>query len=267
MTRFLRAVLAAGAGAAMVAASACSSGTVVISSVPRAGSVAVYRITARAVTTTRIGQAKPERRVTTSVVTARHRVLEASAAGTLVEVRLTGAAAEPVTLTVRFDRAAQRTSVERADGLPAGVLGDVGLSELLPAAAAAPPRRALAPGDRWRIDGPVALAGPEPASLSGRGRLTALGVAGGRHLAKVDSAYSLPVHRTSDTGQGRVVLDGTLATSARVAYDLDDDEVHSVTASTTGTYALTVLPPAGVDGGPVPGTLEVDVTSSSRRVG
>lgn len=257
------------ASAALVVLPSCASETVRISYRPVAGDVAVYRTSVRAVTVTAIGDQAPRRRVVTSVLTVRQRVLEPDVTGSRVEVRLTRADAPAATFVVHFDRAGQLTEVQRIEGLPADALGDLGLSELVPVAAAAPPRRPLAPGDVWAIDGPVTLAtgAQETARLVGRGRLVALGVADGRRVAKVESTYRLPVRRTSEDTGGRLSLEGSLATRARVAYDLDDDEVASVEARSTGRYSVTLLPPAGVVGVPVPGTLDVDVTSTSRRVG
>lgn len=264
MGRWAGAVAAVAAGA--VALAGCSAGTVVVGGRPAVGAVAVYRVEAHSVTTTAIAGQAARRTVADAVVTARHRVLEASAAGTVVEVRVTREGAPAATVVVRFDRRSRRTSVERAEGLAADALGEVGLAELFPSAAAAPPTRALAPGARWRLGAPVAL-GDSSGRLSGQGRLVALGVAGGRELAQVATSYRVPVRRAAAAGTGQVVLDGTLATTARVSYDLGDDQVHAVRARTAGRYAVTLLPPPGVAGEPVSGTLDVEVTSSSRRVG
>ena len=253
----------------MVVLPGCAPETVRISYRPVVGHAAVYRTSVRAVTVTSVGDEAPRRRVATSVLTARHRVLESGPDGALVEVQLHQQAAARATFVVRFDRTGLLREVRRTEGIPAEALGDLGVSEILPAAAAAPPRRLLAPGDGWAIGGPVRVvaAGPETARLVGRGRLVALAVAEGRPVARVDSSYRLPVRRTAaDTG-GRLALEGTLATRARVAYDLDDDEVSTVDARTSGRLTLTLLPPAGVPGVAVPGTLDVEVSSSSRRVG
>jgi len=277
--RWLRA-LAAGTGLC-VAGAGCVNGTVRIAARPAVGDVSRYRISVRAVSVTAIGGEAPRRRTSTSVLVARHRVLASGPDGSRVEVRLQREGGDPTTFVARLDRAGQLVEVERIDGLPAGALGDLGLSEIFPAGAAAPPRHHLAPGDSWPLDGPVRIgdaanggggdAPPQadraPARLEGRGRLVSLGVAGGRRLATVDSHYTLPVRRTAAGSGGRLALEGTLATRTRVAYDLDDKEVASVEAHSTGRYAVTLLPPAGVDGMPVPGTLTVNVSSTSRRVG
>lgn len=273
--RSLRA-LAVAAGLC-VAGAGCSDGTVRIATQPAVGDVARYRISVRAATVTTIGDEAPRRRTSTTVLVARHRVLASGPDGSRVEVRLDQQGGEATTFVVRLDRAAQLVEVERIEGLPAGALGDLGLSEIFPAAAA-PPRRRLAPGDSWSLDGPVRVDDSAnggggttdgqrpPVRLVGRGRLVSVGVAGGRRLANVDSRYTVPVRRTAAESGGRLALDGTLATSARVAYDLDDDVVASVEARSTGRYTVTLLPPDGMGGMPVPGRLVVDVSSTSRRV-
>ncbi|MGI8685627.1 MAG: hypothetical protein ACR2MO_11185 [Acidimicrobiales bacterium] len=246
----------------------CSSGTVRISYRPAVGDVVVYRTSVQAVTVTQIGDAAARRRVTSSVLTARHRVLASGPDGARVEVRLEQGEAPPATFVVRFDRVGQLVEVQRIEGLPADVLGDLGLSQVLPAAAAAPPRRPLAPGETWKIDEPVEVAAGSPATrLTGTGRLVALAVADGRRVARVDSSYRLPVRQTAADTEGRLALDGSLDTRARVSYDLDDHEVHGVRATSTGHYAVTLLPPAGVTGVAVPGTIDVEVSATSRRVG
>ena len=255
----------------LVALPACSPGTVRISYRPAVGEVVTYRTSVRAVTVTRIGDEAARRREASSTLTARHRVLSSGAEGAEVEVRLSQEGVAPSTFLVRFDRAGQLVGVERIEGLPADALGDLGLSEILPASAAAPPRRALAPGETWEIDEPVALPSASSAArVTGRGRLVALGVDGGRRVARVDSRYRLPVRQTAGDTGGRLALEGSLDTAAVVSYDLDDDQVHAVESRSTGRYAVTLLPPAGVAGVAgvaVPGTLEVDVTATTRRAG
>lgn len=248
----------------------CSPDTVRLAYRPVVGELAVYRISVRAVTITSLAEDAPRRRVVVSVLTARLRVLESGARGSRVEVQLHDKGGERATFAVRFDRAGQLTEVERTAGVAAGALGELGLPEIFPAAGAAPPRRPLAPGDHWSIDGPVRLAGPREARLAGQGRLVSLGRADGRRLARVQSTYRLPVRRTADATGGRLLLDGTLETRSIVAYDLDDTEVESVTAHTTGRSALTIIPPAdmaGLAGVAVQGTLDIDVSSTSRRIG
>lgn len=233
---------------------------------PAVGARAVYRITVRAETVTTIGEGEPRRRVQDTVLVARHRVLESGPDGSRIEVRLSAEREGESRFDVRFDRAGQAVEVQRIEGLPAQALGDLGLSEIYPAAAAAPPDRPLAPGDRWDIDEPVTFAGPTSARAVGEGRLVRLEAADGRRLAQVETDYRLPVQRTAEETAGRLLLDGSLDTRARVAYDLDADLVEWVQATSRGRYRVTLLPPAGLAGTPVPGTLVVDVESSTRRV-
>ena len=245
----------------------CGSDTVRLALLPSVGHRSEYRIAVRAESVTTLTGSEPRRTVEETVLVAAHRVLEAGPDGSRVEVRLSEEGAPVSTFVVRFDRAAQPVEVQRIEGVPAGALGDLGLSEIFPAAAGAPPDRPLEPGDRWAIDEPAPGGASATARLLGQGRLVALAAADGRRLARVESDYRLPVRRSAEETGGRLLLDGTVTTRARVAYDLDDDVVQSVQARTRGRYEVTLLPPAGVAGAPVPGTLVVDVDSTTRRVG
>ena len=251
---------------ASLALSSCGDDTVRLRFVPAAGEKASYRISIRAETVTTLGDGEPTRKVDETELVARHEVLDAGADGSRVSVRLADEGGAETAFVVRVDAAGRPVAVEQTEGASAEV-ADLGLSELFPGAAGVPPGRGLAPGDRWTIDLPVVLAAPVDARVTGAGRLVALETAGGRRLARVESDYRAPVHRAAEETGGQLVLDGSLATTARVAYDLDDDVVHSVRARTTGRYRVTVLPPAGVGGEPVPGTLTVEIDSTTRRIG
>lgn len=260
------ALLAVVLGLVAPAFTACTEDTVRVAFHPAPGDRATYRIEVRATAVTTIPGERQRRTEAETVLVARHRVLEAGPDGSRVRVQVSEAGgATSSTFVVRLDRAAQLTAVQRIEGLPSGTLGDLGLSEIFPAAATAPPDRPLAPGDRWPIDAPVRVAAPGPSRLHGEGRLVALQAVDGRELARVESTYRLPVRRTgADTG-GRLALDGVQRTRATVAYDLEDGSVRSADARTRGRYDVTLLPPPGVEGRPVPGTLVVDVDSTSRR--
>lgn len=258
----LRTLAAAGL---LVALAGCGEDTVSLAVRPAAGDTAEYRITVRATTVTTIGDGEPRRRTSSVVLRARQRVLASSPKGSRVEVRLDPGGDRDTTFVVLLDASAQLEEVQQVEGVPAEALGGLGVSDLLPVAAAAPPARPVAPGDRWSIDGPV-VAGSTRSRLRGTGRLASLGVANGRRLAFVDSTYALPVERTTDEGGAPVQLHGRLRTTATAAYDLDGDRVQWVRATTSGRYDLTLLPPAGAGGLPVAGTLRVDVSSFSDRV-
>lgn len=250
----------------LVSLVSCGDDTVTLAVRPAAGDTAEYRITVRATTVTTIGDEEPRRRTSSVVLRARQRVLESGADGSRVEVRLDPGGQQDSTFVVRLDPSAQLEEVLQVEGVPSAALGGLGVSDLLPVAAAAPPARPLAPGDRWVIDGPVVQGGTR-SRLRGTGRLASLGVTDGRRLAYVDSTYVLPVDRTADEGGAPVRLDGRLRTEARAAYDLDGERVQWVRATTSARYDLTLLPPEGVGGLPVAGTLRVDVASFSDRVG
>lgn len=244
---------------AVLLTGACRDGTVRVAFRPAKGAQYTYRVTVTADVVTRLGD-RPARHTTEEdVFTARHTVLEAGRAGNTVEVKLEaeGEGEEPRTFVVRFDRAGQLAEVQRIEGIPADVLGGLGLSEIFPAAAAAPPDRPLAPGDRWDIGAD---------RLRGTGRLAALGMVGGRKLATVESDYVLPVAQTTDESGNRLRFDGSQRTRATSTHDLRDGAVEEVQAETSGTFALQLLPPEGTTGPIVPGTLEAHVRSVTTRL-
>ena len=247
--------------------SGCRDDTVRIAFRPSRGDRYAYRIEVRATTATRVGGERPRRSVADTVFEARHAVTDAGPSGTTAEVHLRERGGRALTFSVRLDRAAQLTEVQRIEGLPAEALGDLGLSEIFPAAVTGPPDRPLAPGQRWSIDEPVRVEGARPSRLVGRGRLVELGVIDGRHVATVEQDYRLPVRRRTAEGSTRVHLDGWQATRASGAYAVDDGAVVSAEAFTRGSYRLTVHPPEGSPGQAVTGTLVVEVRSTTRRVG
>ena len=256
--------------AAVLASSAvlggCRDDTVRLTFLPSPGDRSTYRIEVRAVTVTTVGEEHPRRAVAETVLEAGHVVLDSGPGATRMQVRLSEQGGPASTFVIRLDRAAQLTEVQRIEGLPAGALGDLGLSEIFPAAVGAPPDRPLEPGDRWELDEPVRLADAAATRLTGQGRLVALQAADGRRLARVESSYRLPVSRAAEESGGRLLMKGTQRTRATVAYDLDDGGVQSVQARTRGHYSVTLLPPPGVAGAPVPATLVVDIGSTTRRV-
>lgn len=247
--------------AAVLSLSACRDGTVQVAFRPEVGARYTYRVTVDAEVVTRIAD-RPERRTTAEdVFTARHTVLAAGPDGTRVEVRLEAEEQEPRTFVVRLDRAGQLVEVQRIEGIPADVLRGLGLSELYPAAAGALPDRGLAPGDRWVIDEAV-----DGGRIRGTGRLTGLGVRGGRRRASVESDYVLPVARTTTEGDRPLRLEGDQRTTAESTYDLRDGAVEEVRAETNGTFRLAVLPSPDAPGPGIPGRLELHVRSTTRRL-
>jgi len=246
---------------------ACREDTVRLSFQPRPGNRYVYRVEVHAEAVATVGDEAPRRTQTNNVFEAEQSVLDADPTGTRVQVRLSELGGLPRNFVVRLDRAAQLAEVQSIEGLPASALGGLGLSEIFPAAAGAPPDRPLAPGSRWAIDEPVQLASPELSRLAGQGRLAKLGVIDGREVATVVSNYRLPVKRTAQERRSNLELSGSQDTNASTTYDLKDGSVVSVDAVTNGTYSVMLLPPDGTPGAPIPGTLTVAVRSVTRRVG
>jgi hypothetical protein len=251
---------------ALVGLAGCGDDTVRIAFTPETGARYSYRVEVESTTFTEVEGTQPVRRHDEFVLQAAHHVLSADGDSSRVQVTLRDAGGNSRRFVVRLDRAGQLAEVQRIEGLPARALGSLGLSEIFPAAAGAPPDRRLAPGDRWRVDDPVELPGQAPTRLSGTGRLTALGVVEGREVATVENRFVLAVEGTSDLELGRFRLVGSQTTTSTSSHDLADGAVEEVTAVTRGRFRLMLLPPDGEDGPEVPGTLRVEVRSKTRRV-
>jgi hypothetical protein len=248
--------------------SGCKDDHVTIAYQPRPGAAFTYAIHVASTTSNSF----PDRPATLPAglvradFTARHRVLDAQHGTTRVEVRLAREGLGERTFVMRFDRAAQLTAVESVEGIPAEALGSLGLSEIFPAAAGAPPDRPLRPGDRWTIDDRVQLAGMDaPARLTGSGHLVQLGVVDGHKTATVSSATTLPLTSTSASPDGVQTLIGTQSTTITVVYDLADGSVRHSSASSIGQFDVLLGPPAGQPGTPIKGTLHVELRSEIRR--
>jgi hypothetical protein len=233
---------------------------------PAGGAHYAYRVTVRASTVTKVGDEPTERSSEKQVLRAEQAVLSVGASGSRVQVRLSGDGGAAREFVVRLDRAAQLAEVQRVEGLPASVLGDLGLSEIFPAAAGAPPDRPLAPGDHWKIDEPVTLPGLSPSRLAGDGRLEALGVVDHRKVATTEITFRLPVQRSLDAPNARIVLSGTQVTTTTATRALLDGAVQEAHAVTTGDFDMTLLPPGGGDPA-LHGTLRLRVVSTTMRLG
>ena len=221
----------------------------------------MYRVVVSVAAVTTVADQPPRHTSDEEVFTATHEVLEANPSGSRVRVELVSQGAEARTYVVRLDRAAQLAEVQLVEGLPASALGDLGLSEIFPAAAAAPPTRPLRPGDRWRLDAPISLAGATT-RIAGAGRIASLGVIGGRDVVRIESSYRLPIDRTTDSSR----LVGSESTVSTATRRLDDGTIESETATTTATYSLSVLPPKGTTGPVIPGALSVRIQSRTTRI-
>jgi hypothetical protein len=267
--RIVRRPLIALVAVATVALGGCRDDHVTIAYHPAPGSTFDYTVHVESSTVTVLPDRSSDPvKPAPADLTARQRVLDSDGATTRVEVTLGREGIGSRTFVMRFDRAAQLTAVESVEGIPAGALGSLGLSEIFPAAAGAPPDRPLRPGDRWTIDDKVQLAGMSaPARLTGVGHLVRLGVVDGHDTATVESSTTLPLTATSESEGSVQTLTGTQTTTITVVYDLASGAVRHSTATTKGSFALTLAPPPGQAGSPIEGTLTVEVRSEIRRAG
>jgi hypothetical protein len=246
--------------------SACQPDTVRIGFHPKPGASFAYRVEVRSITVTTIEGGAPHRVEDRFELRADHAVLSAGPDSSRVQIRLEGPGVPLRTFVVRLDRAGQLAEVQRVEDLPARVLGSLGLSEIFPAAAGAPPDRPLSPGDRWVVDEPVALPGQPSTRLRGSGRLIDLGVVDGDEVATVESTFRLAVKDTTRLEQGSFALDGSQSTASTATHRLVDGAVQEAEAVTHGRFQLTLLPPAGTSGPAVPGTLTIEVHSKTTRL-
>ena len=156
----------------------------------------------KSTTVTKLGTAPEERSVDEAVLEATDTVLEASPEEVKVQVVLRRAGSPDRSFVVRFDRAAQLSGVETVEGLPPSILGPLAFPEFLPAAAAAPPLKMLAPGDTWKIDTKPILPGGVEAHFQGTGRLVKVGSSGGQKVASLQSDTRLPLVSFQPGGRG-----------------------------------------------------------------
>ncbi len=247
--------------------SACRPDTVRLAFRPTPGQQYSYEVRVESLTVATLGDKAPRRTSSSFVLRADQEVVRTVGTTTEVRVRLTvvggSSEREATTLVVRLDRAAQLAEVERIEGLPTSVLGQLGLAEVFPAAAGAPPDRPLSPGDRWTIDEPLRLSGGEDTRLRGHGRLSQLDIVDGRKVATVESSYQLPVRRLAPEDPKEVVLNGSQSTSTRTTHDLDDGSIRSAHSRSRGEFQLALRPPKGQTGPTVRGSLVVEVRSTT----
>jgi len=248
------------------AVAACAPGTVRVAFRPRVGARYSYQVQVRTRSTLRVdGQAPVSRDITTDLLVDQT-VLSTGVDGSVVQVVLRTTPQDERSVLVRLDRAAQLVGLEPAAGRDAAVLGDLGVAEVFPAAVGAPPDRPLRPGERWHVDSPVRLPASAVSRLVGDGRLTALGVVAGRKAATITTASTLPVvRRTGSAAGNEAVLEGTQRTTTTASHALADGAIQAARSTTNGSYALRLLPPPGLAGDPVRGTLALVVTSRTKR--
>jgi uncharacterized Zn-binding protein involved in type VI secretion len=252
--------------ATTVGLSACNPDTVRVSFRPKAGAMYTYRVHIRSTTTIRLGDQPASHDEDEADLRSVHKVESVGADGAQVAVQLSRRGSQPREFVVRFDRAAQLAEVVSIEGLPASALGDIGLSEIFPAAAGAPPNRPLRPGAEWRVDDKIRIPGGDESRLTGSGRLLELRVVDGRKVASVRSHTQLPVSGTTAARQGTLALEGTQVTDSKATHAIADGAVERASSVTRGTFHVVLQPPPGKQGPPVEGVLTVEVHSDVQRV-
>ncbi len=259
--------LALAAATLCVLSTGCQPDTVRIAFRPAEGAAYGFEVTTDARTTTTLPGEPPDVTRDTAVLREEQRILEIGGDRVRVEVVVRIPDVGTQTYVVQLDRAAQLTEVETVEGIPTATLGELGLTEIFPAAAGAPPDRRLRTGDHWTIDDRVLVAGlPEPTRLSGTGELVELGVIDGHDTATVRSHYALPLSQTTTTPTGQGTLEGSQFTDVTVTYDLADGAVRRARATTTGRFTLRLSPPPNAPARPIVGTLQIEVHSETTRV-
>jgi hypothetical protein len=245
---------------------ACAPGTVRVAFRPRVSARYSYRVEVRTRSTLRVEGKEPESRNATVSLQVDQTVLSTGADGSVVQVVLRTTPEDERTVLVRLDRAAQLVGLEPISGREGVNLGDLGVAEVFPAAVGAPPDRPLRPGERWEVDSPVTLPASLPSRLVGLGRLTGLGKVAGRKAATVTTASTLHVvRRTGAAGRNEAVLEGDQRTTTNASHALADGAIQAAQSTTRASYDLRLLPPAGLAGDPIRGTLDLEVTSKTER--
>lgn len=245
----------------------CREGTVRLTFRPEVGAVYRYEVVVSTVSEVRLGGQEPEIREEDVVLTAEHTVLRAGDDGVEVKVLLQEPGGPDRIFEVVFDRAAQLEEVKSIEGVPDDRLGTLGIAEIFPAAAGAPPDLPLAPGSSWIIDDAIQLPdGAAATELTGSGRLVELAVVGGKEVARLASAARLPLVSVLAAPAGNLRLSGSQVTDYTATHDLADGAVRNATSSTVGSFDLEVAPPRGVGAQPVTGTLRVEVSSQTRLI-
>jgi hypothetical protein len=247
---------------------ACREHTVAVSFRPEVGATYSYEVRVRAESTTSIEGLEPEEKVEEVRLVAEHTVLDSGDDGVRVRVLVGEPGTTAQSFVVRFDRSAQLESIEAVEGGTDELVSILGVAEIFPGAAGVLPGRRLAPGERWSVEREVAVPGTEvPSEVRTTGRLVELGLDGDEEVARLSSRTVLPLSQLAPTASGLLILDGRQEIAQRATYDLDDGAVRSARATTTGHFDIQVRPPEGTVAPPVPGTLDVRVTSRTRRLG
>ena len=255
--------------AALQLLAGCSNGSdekVEVAFRPAVGAVYRYEVKVQSTTETRLGSDPAERTVDETVLETTATVLAATADEVRVRVQLRRPGSPDRHFIVLFDRAAQLSGVESVEGLPPDILGESAFPELLPAASAAPPKRPLAPGERWTIDAQPNFPGSGSARLVGEGRLDKVSEVDGRKVASITAETSLPLSSTTTLRDAKLAVDGTETTESTATRALSDGAVETARTVTRGDFRLTLSPPGREVVTPLTGTMTIEVRSQTRRL-
>lgn len=247
---------------------ACRDDTVRLTFRPKVGAVYRYEVKVQSRSEVLLPGEKPRVHSEEIVLQSEQTVLNAGKDGVRVQVILGDASGSVRTFVVRFDRAAQLESVESDDAISGGEAGVIGISEIFPAAAGAPPVGRLGPGERWTIDDDVSVPGSiGRARLTGEGRLVELGVQDGADVARLATSSLLRLSSAQETADGETVhLEGEQVTQQRASHDIADGAVREASSTTVGAFDLEIEAPFGQLRDAIHGTLTVRVTSRTRRL-
>jgi hypothetical protein len=247
----------------------CGSSTALLTFRPACGLHLQYRVEVRTMSITTLQGHKPQRSTETTSFTLDQRVIAAGRRGATVAVELRPDSGPTQRFTARLDGAGQLAAVDQVEGVPAGLLGRLGISELLPSAVVGPPARPLSAGGRWSLRQPVVLPDQGEVTLTGSGQVLALSLERGRRVARVAEAFSLPLRQTIDDVSGSISLDGAEATTSTMSRSVTDGTVVSGRARTTGRFTMVVVPPRSAAVAPdarARGTMVVEVRSTTHRL-
>ena len=231
-------------------AGACRPGTVRIDPDQQVGDRARYRYEIEATITRSIDGGEPTATTISATLLADQEIVALVEGGVEAEVTLRRDGGAARTARVVLDRSGAISHIELVEGLDGDVLGLSELGPLILPATTAPPRRALAPGERWSIS--------EGESV-GHGRLLRLGVVDGTDVAVVETSVSETIDDAVAAGSSPATLTGERRADGTVTYDLDDGSVRRSMARSHGDLWVRLEPPAGVDAEPALGTISYDI--------
>lgn len=231
---------------------------------PEVGATYRYELVVSSVTVTRLAGDQPERSVDEATLEATDTVLDSGPDGVRVRVDLRRSGSPDRSFVVRFDRGAQLSGVEAVEGLPPDVLGPLAFPEFLPAAATAPPRKLLSPGERWKIGTDTQLPDGSPVRIEGTGRLEDVSTVDGMKVASIRAQTRLPLVSTTRVRGVTVALDGIETTDSTADRAVSDGSVRTASTLTKGDYRITLNGPSGETGTQLSGTMTVEVRSKIR---